>query len=99
MQSVEEATGAIRVAADEVFVIELRGNPTTGYVWQADVDTRYLELTEKGFELESAAIGAGGREVFRFRAREVGRTEILFAYRRPWEESARDTRRFEVVIG
>lgn len=99
MQGVEETTGAIRVAADEVFVIELRGNPTTGYVWQADVDARYLELTEKEFELEGEAIGAGGREVFHFRAREAGRTEIVFAYRRPWEESARDTRRFEVVVG
>lgn len=99
MQGVEETTGAIRVAADEVFVIELRGNPTTGYAWQADVDGRYLELTEKEFQLESAAIGAGGREVFHFRAREAGRTEIVFAYRRPWESSARDTRHFEVVIG
>ena len=99
MQSAEEAAQAIRVAAGEVFVIELRGNPTTGYVWQADVDARYLELTGKEFERESAAIGAGGREVFHFRAREAGRTEIVFAYGRPWESLARDTRHFQVVIG
>jgi predicted secreted protein len=99
VERVEEPAGPIRVDTDETFSIELSGNPSTGYLWEADVDARYLELTEQGFELEGAAIGAGGREVFHFRAREVGKTEIVFAYRRAWEESVRDTRRFEVVIG
>jgi len=49
-----------------------------------------LELVEKSYELGVAAkqgvVGAGGTELFRFKALEWGQTEITLVYKRPWEE-------------
>ena len=98
MQRYDDPGQAIRVAADETFAIELGGNPTTGYTWQADIDTRYAELMTREYAPEAKAIGAGGREVFQFRAREAGQTQIVFVYQRPWGGAARDTKRFQVTI-
>jgi predicted secreted protein len=98
MQSFDDPTWAIRVAVDETFAVELAGNPTTGYTWQADIDPKHLELIEQEFEPSAAGIGAGGREVFRFHAQRAGTTEIRFVYRRPWGGPAQDQRRFRVVI-
>lgn len=103
MRRYDDPEQAIRVAADETFAIELTGNPTTGYTWQAAIDTHYAELMTEEFAPESgtdnvAAIGAGGRCVFHFRAREAGETQIVFLYQRPWGGAARDTKRFQVEI-
>ena len=98
MRSFEDPMRAVRVALEEAFTVTLAGNPTTGYTWQADVDPRYLELLTQEFELVSETVGAGGQEVFRFRALEAGETEIAFEYRRPWGGKARDAKHFQVVI-
>ena len=99
MKRFDDPVGPIHVAEEEAFAITLRGNPTTGYTWHAQVDARHLDLIAQEFEPTREAVGAGGREVFHFRARSVTETEIAFEYRRPWSTEARDTKRFQVVIG
>jgi predicted secreted protein len=98
MPSSDDPARVVRVAEDETFAIELAGNPTTGYIWQADVDPAYLELLEQEFKPTIEGIGAGAREVFRFRARHAGTTEIAFACKRPWGGPPSDQRRVRVVI-
>mgnify|MGYP001206375206 CR=1 FL=1 len=88
----------IRVEAGKSFAIELAGNPTTGYMWQPDVDSQHLELLGQEFEPTGGGVGAGGKEVFRFRALKAGDTEIAFAYRRPWDKESRETSSFQVAI-
>ena len=88
----------IRVEAGESFAIGLAGNPTTGYTWQPDVDSQHLELLGQEFEPGGEGVGAGGKEIFRFRALAAGDTEIAFAYRRPWDKESRDTSSFRVAI-
>ena len=88
----------IRVEAGESFAIELAGNPTTGYMWQPDVDSRHLELLEQEFEPGREGVGAGGKEILRFRALATGDTEITFTYRRPWDKESRDAKCFRVAI-
>ncbi|HSR30192.1 MAG TPA: protease inhibitor I42 family protein [Anaerolineae bacterium] len=98
MQRFGDQTVAIRVSAYETFAVVLAGNPSTGYSWQVDVDFQHLELLEQTFEPAGEGIGAGGEEVFRFRARATGETRIACEYRRPWDKKARDTKHFRVVI-
>jgi predicted secreted protein len=98
MRSFDDPARAIHVQVDEAFAIRLAGNPTTGYVWQAEADDRYLEPLGQEFEPAAPGVGAGGHEVCRFRALEPCQTEIVFEHRRPWGEVARDTRRFQVRI-
>jgi inhibitor of cysteine peptidase len=88
----------IRVDAGESFAIELAGNPTTGYMWQPDVDSQHLELLGQEFEPGGEGVGAGGVEVFHFRALAAGETEIACEYRRAWDKESRDTKRFPVAI-
>ncbi|MGD8904208.1 MAG: protease inhibitor I42 family protein [Anaerolineae bacterium] len=88
----------IRVEAGDSFAIELAGNPTTGYTWQPDVDSQHLELLGQEFEPGEGGVGAGGREIFRFRALKAGEAEIAFAYRRPWDKESRETSSFQVAI-
>jgi inhibitor of cysteine peptidase len=89
---------AIQVAVGEQFAVELTGNPSTGYTWQVRVDGQLLELLGQEFEPSGEGVGAGGVEVFRFRAVAAGETEIACAYRRPWDTESRDTRRFRVAV-
>lgn len=98
MKRLEDPRGPIEVVADELFVIALPANPTTGYSWQADVDGAYLALLSQEFEPSGPGVGAGGREAFRFRPLQPGSTGLRFHYRRPWERQALETRDYQVTI-
>jgi predicted secreted protein len=98
VQTFEDSSQAIHVAAGEAFAIRLAGNPTTGYAWQAKVEPQYLELVAQEYQLRGEGAGAGGYELFRFCALEAGRTGISLEYRRPWETAARDKAYFQVHI-
>jgi inhibitor of cysteine peptidase len=72
-------------------VIELEGNPSTGYSWTytadpegivREVSNEYRRDTAKG------AVGTGGQFVFVFEALSRGETELRFIYARPWEKDA-----------
>jgi inhibitor of cysteine peptidase len=99
LRSFDDPAQAIHVASGETFAVRLAGNPTTGYTWQASVDSPNLELVGQEFEPAGEGIGAGGHEVFRFRALAAGETEIVLEYRRPWGGAARDVARFRVFVG
>jgi inhibitor of cysteine peptidase len=98
MQWFDDPGLAIHVTTDEAFGVVLSGNPTTGYTWHAQVDTNFLELLSQEFEPGAAAIGAGGRELFCFRAQQTGNTAIAFESRRPWASKPGKQRSFQVVI-
>ena len=60
MKRFADPGNTIRVEAGESFAIELAGNPTTGYLWEANVDDQYLELLFQEFESRGESVGAGG---------------------------------------
>ena len=98
MKRYADPRAAIQVAVGEQFGLELAGNPTTGYMWQINADSRHLELLSQKFEAGGEGVGAGGREVFHFRALAAGDIEIACEYRRPWDKETRDTRHYRVTI-
>ena len=87
---------AIQVAVGEEFALALAGNPTTGYAWQVHSEGQVLDLLGQEFEPGGKGVGAGGLEVFRFRALAPGATEIVCEYRRPWEKESLESKRFRV---
>jgi len=80
----------IDIDVNQQFVIALGSNPTTGYRWQVSYDEGMLELVESKYEMGGEAkqgiVGAGGVDLFRFKALKSGETKITMVYRRPWEE-------------
>ncbi|MBA7479929.1 hypothetical protein ES707_15370 [subsurface metagenome] len=71
--------------------IKLESNPTTGYEWVlgGETDTSVVFLFDSKFvqtEKEEELVGAGGYEIFTFKAENSGQTEIILTYKRSWEE-------------
>lgn len=82
-----DASQPITVQAGEDFFVALPSNPTTGYTWsQTILDGKVLAYEGNVFQPpSSAAIGAGGQQLFIFHANRSGSTSIVFAYARPFE--------------
>ncbi|MBA4389779.1 MAG: hypothetical protein C0399_02445 [Syntrophus sp. (in: bacteria)] len=69
--------------------ITLDSNPTTGYQWQLanPVDEKVLKLISSEYRPpKTKKLGAGGKEVWTFKALSTGQTIINFEYVRPWEK-------------
>jgi len=72
---------------DDVIVIRLTENPTTGYCWEIEeLDNNILALQSSDFFLpEDPQIGEGGMRVFVFKAKTAGSAHIRLKYWREWE--------------
>jgi len=80
----------ISLTVGRVTTIEIAANHTTGYSWQLAEP-----LNEKVLKVEywyykqpnTKMLGAGGTEVWTFRAMGEGKTNLKFEYVRPWEKN------------
>jgi inhibitor of cysteine peptidase len=89
LKTYTDSNQIIDIRIRQEFVIALDSNITTGYSWQVSYDQNMLELVEKTYEQNPnprGLLGVGGVEYFRFKALNIGETEITFIYRRSWEE-------------
>lgn len=69
------------------FKIELKSNATTGYQWRLakPVDDKIQFLSSDYIAPNTNLMGAGGKEIWTFKAVKKGETKICFEYARPWE--------------
>ena len=83
------------------FVLTLESNPTTGYRWQvADkLDEKTVKLISSEYNApDTKLVGAGGNEVWTFKAAGKGKTTINLIYVRPWEKDTPPVRTATVII-
>ena len=84
------------------FIVELESSPSTGFSWQAEYDTAVLELIEQTYEANKntgeVSIGAGGVDLFKFKALSAGETKITFKYKRSWETEVLEAKVFTVNV-
>lgn len=83
------AGGQVIIRRGDVLVVKLSANRTTGYAWSA-LSTHLGKLQQEGHPLYQTSrdrhlVGAGGVEIWSFRARHRGQTNLIFKYARPWE--------------
>lgn len=95
--------GTILATARENFVITLNSNMTTGYHWELakPLDKNRLELVgSKYIEPSTKLIGAGGKEVWTFKALKTGKATVFLKYIRPWEKNVAPAREktFNIII-
>ena len=70
-------------------VVMLKGNPTTGYAWQAAVEAEDVVSVSVEYSAENTGlIGSGGQYEVRFVGLMPGETSITLTYARPWENQA-----------
>jgi len=71
-------------------MIELDGNPTTGYKWVYNISREGIirEVSSEFLNANNDGMTAGspGKFVFSFKAVSEGETELHFSYLRVWEE-------------
>jgi inhibitor of cysteine peptidase len=85
------------------FAVRLRSNPTTGYGWQLakPLDEKIVVLVTNDYiHPGTRLVGAGGNEVWVFKAVGRGQAEIALKYVRPWEKDRppAETNVFKVVV-
>lgn len=79
----------ISVNAGKNFMIELKSNPTTGYKWQLaePLNERIVKLVSSDYLAPNTnLVGAGGKEIWIFKAVKKGEAKIILDYLRPWEK-------------
>ncbi|MRH92254.1 hypothetical protein GFY24_33285 [Nocardia sp. SYP-A9097] len=83
----------------EVFEIDLKSTPTTGYRWQPTDLPAGIELTESTFTpIPDAEPGDGGTQHFRLRGTTRGHYTIEFRLERSWNNEAVDTHTTDIDI-
>lgn len=94
---------AIEAAAGQTFVITLDSNPSTGYRWSLDepLDEQVVRLVGSEYQAPAANLpGAGGAEVWTFRAVAPGAARVALSYARSWERDTppAETREYAVTV-
>ena len=91
----------VTIAACGSLTVTLDSNATTGYSWQlmGISDNTVLEKTNNVYEAPtSALIGAGGKEVWTFKALRAGKTTLTMEYDQPWTGGQKDAKNFDMTM-
>ena len=99
-----DAGSQVELEIDQILVVTLESNPTTGYRWeQAETQEFILEqMGEAEFKPsdtgEPPLVGAGGWEIFRFKAISAGQMNLQLVYHRAWEEGVEPLKTFSLQV-
>jgi len=94
----------VELEQGRILVVTLESNPTTGYRWE-QVETQESILQQMGeaeFKPSETGgpplVGAGGWEIFRFKAISAGQMTLQLVYHRPWEEGVEPLKTFSLQV-
>ena len=92
--------GSIALAVNGVFLVQLAGNPSTGYIWEADdLDaTHFRQIGNYAFSADSHLAGASGLFTLTFKALSSGKAVLRLVYHRTFEKGVPPLKTFEVTI-
>ena len=96
----------VEIAVGGLLTVTLESNPTTGFKWELTeiTDPTVLELVESKYEPGKEARqtppvpGAGGEEIWSFKALKKGTTKLSMEYSRPWEGGEKAVETFDLTI-
>jgi inhibitor of cysteine peptidase len=91
----------IDLTTGSMLLVDLPGNPSTGYSWSVAGDPAPLKLQKASFhkgKTHSNAVGAAGTAVFRFSASTSGLANLTLVYRRSWEYNVPPMKTFSVRV-
>ena len=80
--------------------IELKGNPSIGYTWEAVLsDENIVEISKEVKYLGAKGmVGAPSMFYFTVRSFSVGNTVLTLEYKRPWEEKSLLKKKFTILM-
>ena len=93
------------VTLGQDFTISLQSNPSTGYQWQLaePLDPKVLKKVKSVYQPSqggTSAVGAGGAEIWTFKAVGKGKDDVTMRYVRPGDKGAKpsEERVFSVTV-
>lgn len=98
--SEEDCGTSVTLTMGDTLEVSLRGNPTTGYIWEVDPLDRTViqQIGEPTFTADSAARGSGGLVTVRFQAVSPGTTGLNLIYHRPFEKDTAPIKTCRVTV-
>lgn len=96
-----DPVNVINADAGKEFTVTLDSNRTTGYQWELarPLDENKIQVVKTEYEAAKTELaGAGGKEVWIFKAVSPGKTAILFHYVRPWEKGVAPDKKKQFAI-
>jgi len=96
----EQNGGTVALIVGDTMQIQLDGNPTTGYIWEADtLDTSLFEQAgPPKYTRNNNLTGGGGTYVFTFKALQAGSGHLRLIYHRTFEKGVAPLRVFDVTV-
>jgi inhibitor of cysteine peptidase len=94
----------VEVKVGNVVAVNLDSNPSTGFRWElAGIsDEQVLQLLGQEFRQaeagQSEMVGAGGQEVWTFKAVGEGEAELSLEYSRPWPGGEKAVETFRATV-
>jgi len=97
-QQQNHITRNVDISLNDSLVVSLFSNPTTGYQWGENAEisdnTVMCQETHNYVAPDSSGdepiVGAGGKDVWTFKALKMGTSTIKMTYSRPWESDSSD---------
>lgn len=91
----------VEVNAGAQIIVELDGNPSTGYTWMPiDLDaSMFKQVGNPEFKTSNPGlIGSGGSLTLTFKALKAGTGKLTLVYRRPWEKNINPHEIFTILV-
>ncbi len=96
-----EVADRLDVAVNEEFHFTLASNATTGYHWElaGPLEDAVVRLVASEYIApKTNLVGAGGHEIWIFRAVSPGQTVVRLKYLRPWEKDVPPVKTVSYII-
>jgi inhibitor of cysteine peptidase len=91
----------VRLFAGQELIIQLDGNPTTGYTWETkDLDTNmFMQVGDARFtSSDPKLVGSGGTQTLTLKVLNAGTSTLTLIYHRPWEKDVKPAKTFTVTV-
>jgi len=96
----EDSGSVLEIVAGDFFVIELEGNPSTGFWWHFDnFDEEFLEVTRQETKKTSEKrLGAPVLGRWILKAKSPGETTVNMVYYRQWEGLSKAVHKVNFIV-
>ena len=94
-----ESGREVELHLHQVLRVTLAEVRTAGFRWNLSTPKeRVCPLVSEDLKPPARGAGGTGEHYWKFRAEEVGTTEIMIEYSRPWERAAAPARSFSLSV-
>lgn len=96
----EQNGGLAALVVNDTMEVVIDGNPTTGFIWEAEnLDTTLLQQQgDPTYAAASNLTGSGGYFTFTFKALKAGVTHLRLIYHRTFEKGVPPARIYEITV-